>query len=489
MSASLLQESSSQFIASAFHLNQRYGLAFLEISTGEFFLLEFDTESAFFDELYSNSPRELLISNKLFKQHKPTLENYCRDFSCKLQLKEEWFFEHHSSLKTLRDHFGVQNLDAFGLQGEIAAINAAGALLAYVKKELRQPTDHIQSILKIQPLDFLKIDRTTSSHLELVEPLHEALQFTLLDHLDETQTAMGFRLLTKWIRHPLITIQEIVERQDALSELLLRQASFEKIKSSLSKIHDLERLTSRIATKLAGPRDIYQLGSSLAEIPNLTQELEAFTSPLLKQLVSQLGNFTDLSSEILSGINPETPLKLSDGNVFLASYHPELLELRSLRENSDRWLLEYQEQLRKETDIKTLKVGYSRAFGYFIEVSRAQSAKMPSSFQRRQTLVNGERFLSPELHEFECKVLTAEEKLSKLEKELFERLELKIHEVIGILQTTSRSIAQIDTLQSLSSVAKTYGYVRPALTEENLLEFEEARHPLLSQVGLRLYSL
>lgn len=480
MSASLLQESSSKYIASAFHLNQRYGLAFLEISTGEFSLVEFDAEAPFFDELFSFFPKELLISAKLFKHHQAILENYCKDSLCKLQIKEDWYFEHHSCLKNILDHFGVHNLDAFGLQREIAAINAAGALLCYIKKELRQETQHIQTLFKIQPSDSLKIDRTTLSHLELLESQNENDHFTLLSHLDETLTPMGYRLLSKWIRHPLISQDEIIRRQEAIGETLTNLDSLQKLQLNLQKIHDLERLISRIASKLSGPRDLYQLGSSLFCIPQIKATLSKLSSPLWKSLQEQLGDFSDLYQEILAALNPEAPLRVSDGNVFKASYHPVLEELRSLKEGSDRWLLEYQERLRKEMDIKTLKVGYSRAFGYFIEVSRAQSEKMPSSFQRRQTLVNGERFLSKELYEFECKVLSADEQLSKLEKELFEQLEQKVLSVIGAIQATSRSLAQIDVLQSLATIAKTYGYSRPIITNENILEFEEGKHPLVS---------
>lgn len=467
INSTLLSDKSNNFMACLAQVNTMYGLAIVDLTTADFRVMEFEEQGALLDELGRFCPKEIIVGEKCFKH----LGEAVKQLGSTLQVREEWHFDHRSSYETLLKHFQVQSLDGFGLKGMTVAINAAGALMTYVKDDLNLSFTHVKKIQLHLLSTYMTLDRITQRHLELTQPLHEKGK-TLLALLDETATPMGGRLLKEWLLHPLLSVEEIQKRQD-LVEIFL-QASVKRaiIRKYLKEIRDLERLIMRIETGYASPRDLAGLRYSLEPLPQL--------SKLLQELgMEPLPDLTLLTETITKAIVDTPPLRLSEGGVFKTGYNLELDELKKLKTDSQEWLASYQTKLRDEVQIKTLKVGYTQAFGYYIEVSRGQSDKMPLAFQRRQTLVNTERFISPELKEFEHKILTAEDKITFLENRLFQELREDVGKFADQIREAARQIAQQDVFAAFAEVAAQHSYTKPVMSTEDFLKIEEGRHPVI----------
>ena len=349
-----------------------------------------------------------------------------------------------------------------------------------MQNELNLCIDHIVSVQKESLSKYMSLDSATQKHLELVESLHEKQKsYTLLSFLDHTSTPMGGRLLSYFLLHPLMDVQEISKRQDTI-EFFLYFQNTESLKNQLAEIRDLERLIMRINTGFASPKDIKGLGLSLAQIPKVSSLLaNAQVPPLLKELVDKLVDVSSISEKIEKALVEDPPFRLSDGNIFRTGFNKELDDLKEIQTSSHTWMANYQTNLRNSTGIKTLKVGYTKAFGYYIEVSRGQVDKMPVDFERRQTLINAERFITPELKEYEHKMLTAEDRICQLETELFQELRKEVSACSGHIRDIAGGIAYIDCLLSLSLVAKKYQLIRPLVDESSVFHIEGGRHPVI----------
>jgi DNA mismatch repair protein MutS len=468
INSALLSDKSNNFIACLSQVNSIYGLALLDLTTADFRAMEFQDDQELINELGRFAPREILVSEKAWKYLAKALEEL--NISSTL-VREEWHFDHRFACDSLTKHFQVHTLDGFGLKGLTAAINAAGALMTYVKDDLNLNFSHIKSIHPHHLSKYMTLDRITQRHLELVEPLHDKGK-TLLKILDETATPMGGRLLREWLLHPLLSVEEIKLRQDHIEKFLKAPLVSSDLRKQLKEVRDLQRLIMRIETGYATPRDLAGLRFSLEPLPQISQLLQELGMTLLP-------NLSELAQKIASAIVDAPPLRLSDGGIFKSGYHFELDELKVLKSDSQVWLASYQTKLREETQIKTLKVGYTQAFGYYIEVSRGQSEKMPLSFQRRQTLVNTERYISPELKEFEHKILTAEDKISFLENRLFQELRQEIAKFSDAIRTAAKWIAEVDVFLALAEVAREHRYTRPIVDTSDLLKIEEGRHSVI----------
>ena len=447
INSNLLTEKSSNFLACIAPLNSRYGIAILDVTTAHFQVME--CEDDILDVLAKIEPKEILTSEKL----KLDLKEFT------VQKRPDWYFDHRVAMEKLLKHFQVKSLDGFGLKGMSAAINAAGALFAYVRDDLNLSLNHVKEIRLHNSDQYMAIDRTTQRHLELD---------TLLALIDKTVTPMGGRLLKEWLLHPLISKEAICERQDQVAILQKEPLLAQKLKG----VRDLERLIMRIEMGYASPRDLVGLRFSLEPVPDISHTLERLG-------LGSLPDFAMITAKIARAIVEAPPLRLSDGGIIRENFDPELDELRALKKDSHAWMVQYQTQLREETEIKTLKVGYTQAFGYYIEVSRGQSDKMPATFQRRQTLVNAERFISPELKDFEHKVLTAEARIAALESELFHRLRAEIAEHADQIRSAAKILARIDCLLALALLAQERGYTRPLIGDQGTLEIQEGRHPVI----------
>jgi DNA mismatch repair protein MutS len=458
ISSHLLNDKSPNYLASLVQVNSMYGLAIIDLTTADFRVMEFMEELELWNELARLNPKEVLISTKLQKKAQG---EYL------FQIKEEWYFDHRIASDRLYKHFEIHSLDGFGLKGMTAAISAAGALFGYIKEDLNLSLSHVKSLRMQQNSKYMSLDRTTLRHLELVEPLHDK-GATLLNHLDHTTTPMGGRLLKEWLLHPLLDISEIEERQTRIESLLKDPERAMQLQLHLKEVRDLERLIMRIETGYATPRDIVALRISLTPLASI--------SALIDQ---KLPDLTEITVTIEKAVVETPPLRISDGGIFKEGFNTALDEIRSLKSDSHQWILNYQNELREQTQIKTLKVSFTQAFGYYIEVSRGQSDRMPESFQRRQTLVNAERFISPALKEYEHKILTAEGRISSIENELFQTLRREIIQWAEPIRFAARRIAEIDCFVALAFVAKTYSYTKPHLHTTNHLSIEEGRHPVI----------
>ncbi|OGN74813.1 MAG: DNA mismatch repair protein MutS [Chlamydiae bacterium RIFCSPLOWO2_12_FULL_49_12] len=481
VTSTLLNDKTNNFLAALTQINACFGLAVLDLTTSDFRVYELEDKRELLDELSRLRPAEILLSEKLLKSQKELFSSLKESFPFSLSSKEQWNFDPEHALTTLLNHFHLQTLDGFGLKGMNAAISAAGALLSYVSLDLQLPTEHIEKLQKESLSSYMSLDRTTEHHLELITSATRRKEATLLSLIDRTATPMGGREIKRWITHPLLDLFRIQERQEAISDLLLRS---KELSFHLEKIRDLERLIMRISSGYATARDLQGLRLSLEEVPPVASLLRPLSSSLIQKIVQRLKDLTFLTEKIKGALVDAPPLRLSEGGLFRSGYHPELDELRSLLTDSQTWIARYQTLLREQTGLKTLKVGYTQAFGYYIEVSRTQAPKMPSTFHRRQTLVHTERFISPELKEYEVKVLSAEERISQLEQSLFHQLRSAVAEETQTILDIASALATLDCLNSLAHVAKERHFVCPAVDEGAQISITAGRHPVIEE-GLK----
>jgi len=467
---SSLPENDNNFFACLSILNKTYALALLDISTGELRFTELSDIQEMEDELSRRAPSEVLISEKDF----PTFQKILENLPLRVTKKEAWHFDPQMSFKTLTEHFKVHNLDGFGLQGMPAAVTALGTLLFHIQEDLRLGATHITSMYRDELSSFMAIDQATQKNLELIKPLHsEGKNSSLLKLLDLTQTPMGSRLLKAWLTHPLLSPKEIEARQESVEELRTHL----EMQNSFKQIRDLERLMMRISNRSASPRDLITLKVSLEAVPSIERSLSALSSPLIKSL--PFPDLACLAQTIDRTLVEDPPVKLGEGRVIQKGIDETLDELRSLRTNSQTWIANYQAELKELTGIKTLKIIFSKAFGYCIEVSRGQADKMPANFERRQTLVNNERFVSMELKSYEQKIFSAEEKIHEIERRIFSDLLNAITLEIEKVLSVSKTLATLDVLLAFAKAAKMYRFTRPLVDESSNLHIQVGRHPVI----------
>lgn len=482
INSNLLSEKSNNFFASLIQTGQMYGLAFIDLTTAEFSVTEFETERALLNEVFRLRPAEFLTSEKFKAKHSAFFEEVNQTYSFLVTSLPDWNYEHQTTYSVLKNHFKVHTLDGFGITGMSAAINAAGALLKYLQEGLSLPTQHIEELRPYSTSQFMSLDRITLRNLELTNSLHDgSKKNTLLSVLDYTLTPMGGRLIQHWIKQPLLSIPAIKKRQEAIQSLLNNDLQLLRIQSMLKEIKDIERIIMKISAGYAGPRDLLALHLSFQPVGNLKATLSGIESLLIQEEASNIDPLPEMNHKIAQAIVEDPPLRIGEGNIFKEGYHRELDELREISKDSKTWIARYQSQLREETGIK-LTVGYNRLSGYFIEVPKAQAHKMPDNFIRRQTLVNSERFISPVLKEYETKVLSAEEKIEALESELFQQLRAEIIPFSQRVLKVGQAIGRLDTLVSLAHVAKENHYCCPVVHEGNSIEITNGRHPVIELV-------
>ena len=467
--------------------SSKIGLAFVDFSTGEFRATEFwgaSSEARLRDELEILRPREILLpeaQSSLFPQAAAPL-NIAGATETRL---DEWVFEPAHSERILTQHFRVATLDGFGLAGHSQAISAAGGLLHYLREtaaigasdsgngtaamHVRPPgrgLEHLDRIAYYQQQDALVLDNVTVRNLELLQPaLGDESSATLLSSLDRTATSMGARLLRSWILRPSIDRKEVESRQDAVTELKSATVARDEIRSALDQIFDLERLTSRVTLGNATPRDLLALRRSLAALPPLRGFLAKFQSARLAALHSQLDELADVRNLISRSIADDPPALPTDPGIIRSGHNAELDELRGLSKSSKQTIASMEERERKRTGIASLKIRFNTVFGYYIEISKANQHLAPPDYDRKQTLVNAERFTSPELKDYERKVLEADQRISEIERRLFREIRESIAAEASRLRQTSLAIAQLDVLANFAALAAERNYSRPSFTE------------------------
>jgi DNA mismatch repair protein MutS len=486
---SSLTSEENNFLAALAQTGDRVGFAALDLSTGEFRATEFLGENAarrIQEELQQLRPKELLYGSSA-----PLFETSTKSQAVSPRTGagfsetplDDWIFAPDHAIPLLENHFGVLSLEGFGLSGKPAAAAAAGAILYYVRSTQRGTLDHVDRIGFYERQNCLVLDTVTVRNLELIEPLFAGTDagVTLFRSIDATVTPMGKRLLRSWMLRPSIDPAEINGRLEALEIQVKDTVAREELRRALDGILDLERLLSRVTLETANPRDVLALAASLAKIPALREALSLLKADRLQTLHTSVDELGDLRQRIDQTIVPEPPISLSDGGVIQPGINPELDELRDLSRNSKQYLTQIEQRERQRTGISSLKVKFNSIFGYYLEVSKPNLHLVPADYERKQTLVNAERFTTPELKEYESKILDAQEKIVEIERRLFAELRSAIAGEAKRIRQTALAVAEVDVLGGLAHIAALRNYCRPRFDDSGDLEIVAGRHPVIEQ--------
>jgi DNA mismatch repair protein MutS len=456
------------------------GLAWVDLSTGHFQAADLPW-GRLADELGRLAPAEMLCAERDAGRLSEPLRAAALDAA--LTPRPDWTFEADSARAALWKHFGVRTLAGFGFDDQQPCLTAAGGLLLYIQETLQANLGHLGRLRPYRPESFLLLDEATRRSLELTRTMREgAREGSLLSILDRTITAMGARLLGDWLLTPLAVQARIEARLDAVAELMEESVCRQEVRETLGDAADLQRLTARTSTGRASPRDLAAVGRTLALLPRLKTRMTGRRASLLRDLESRLELCPDLREALEAALVTSPPLSPREGGVIRDGYSPELDELRAAARGGKEWIAKFQAQEITRTGISSLKVGFNKVFGYYIEVTNSQSAKVPSDYHRKQTLKNAERYITPELKEHEEKVLNAEERSQLLEHELFLALRERAAGEASRLLQTAEALAQLDVLASLAELAVVRQFCRPDLCDEPILDIKEGRHPVLDQI-------
>tara|TARA_R110002020_G_scaffold146648_1_gene321337 strand:- start:8511 stop:11087 length:2577 start_codon:yes stop_codon:yes gene_type:complete len=470
----LLDERRDNLLAALVGSERGFGLATLDINSGRFCVMELAGWETLLGELERLAPAELLIPDD-WESNTPIERRRA------VRRRAPWEFDRDSAFKLLTQQFGTKDLVGFGCQDLKLGLGAAGALMSYAKETQRTALPHIRALTLERFEDSVIIDSASRRNLEIDCNLAGGRDNTLLDVLDHTATAMGSRLLSRWLNRPLRDAAVLQSRQDSISTLL-DQHYHEALQPVLKGIGDIERILARVALRSARPRDMARLRDALATLPSLQEALQPLESPHLRQLAAQVGTYPDLAELLERAVIENPPAVIRDGGVIKPGYDAELDELLNISENAGQYLIDLENRERERTGLSTLKVGYNRVHGYFIELSRGQSAQAPADYIRRQTLKGAERFITPELKTFEDKALSARSRALAREKLLYEALIDRLNDDLAVLQDTASSLAELDVLTTLSERASTLDYCRPQFVEGSQMHIQQGRHPVVEQV-------
>ena len=468
--SSLLRSHENNYLAAVVQNGTQAGLAHVDISTGEFRVTEIETEEV-------PAALENLNAREVLLPEQAQLEATCLRTNL-----DAWVFDFDYSERTLREHFKLLSLDGCGLAGKPLAVGAAGAVLHYLRETQRGALDHLDRPGYYDRADAMILDAVTVRNLELVEPLFagERKDSTLISVLDQTSTGMGGRLLRRRLLRPALIQTEIEARLDAVSQLLSQTIERSELRKTLGGILDLERLLAKVTIGTAGPRDLLALGRSLSLIPAL--KFSTGTATRLGEIATQLDAVPEVHTRILTAIADEPPVNLADGGTIRDGFHTELDDLRDISRNSRQYIAQIEVRERARTGIASLKVRFNNVFGYYIEITKANQQLAPADYERKQTLVNAERFTTPELKELEAKVLTAEEKILDLERQIFAEVRSFAAQHAARIRGTAGAVAEIDVTATLAQIAAENRYTRPRFTDSGEMRVVAGRHPVIEKL-------
>jgi DNA mismatch repair protein MutS len=462
----------------------QWGLAYLDISTGEFRVTEIEGMDTLAGEMVCINPREILVPDS-FRDGDNMKVIAAAVGGRVITHIDDWVYDHDYIEKLLHNNFGGISLDALGFNGLSEGLLAAGAVLHYLQETQKTTVGHIQRISPYRIREYLVLDESTRRNLELTATLAEGKRKgSLLGLMDRTVTAMGGRKLKQWINYPLVSVQKIRERQDVVEEFVQNPGRRSEIISLLEGIYDLERLNGRISLASAGAKDLVALKNSLRRIPAIREKLIGTNTDLLRSIYEGTDPMEDLVELVTLGIVDDPPFVLRDGGIIADGFHAELDELRTLSREGKGYIARLEAQEKNRTGINSLKIRYNKVFGYYIEITRANLAGIPSDYIRKQTLANAERFITPELKEYEEKVLSAEERIVGLEYELFQEIREKIAAQGGRIARTADKLAALDVLAALAALAHERGYCRPLVDEGDVISISESRHPVIEDLNV-----
>lgn len=475
----LLETKRNNFLVAVYLKGQTFGLAAADVSTGDFVAGEFPT-SQLREQVARAEPAELLVSEE---QLSYVVEQLGPGLQAMVSKCEEWIFHREYAYEVLTQHFGTTSLRGFGCEDLDAGVSAAGAVVHYLKETQKNELKHLNRLARLNEADYLGLDAATRRNLELVAPMNPGgARATLLSVLDRTLTPMGGRMLVQWLLRPLTNKSAIERRLDAVEELVAHGELRQKLRDLLRRVGDLERLMARVNTGRANARDLNALMRTLTLVPELRTTLAPLESAQLCHIRDGLEELRPLVEELKRALVDDPPLLLTEGGIIRAGYSKELDELRAIAFSGKDWIAKLQTRERERTGIPSLKVNYNKVFGYYIEVTKPHLSKVPPDYVRKQTTVGAERFITPELKEYEEKVLGAEEKIAVLEYELFDQLRKRTALQTEAVQLDARLIAELDCLVSLAEVAVNNRYVRPEINESTAIRLKDSRHPVIERL-------
>lgn len=479
---SILEARENNFIASLYEADDCIGVSFLDVSTGEFWAGEHSGEGArerLAQELFQFQPREIVLPESEADDYRTRFGDAFPAGAVHTS-QSDWVFNLDYARRQLLQQFQVHSLEGLGLNGHLGALSAAGSLLYYVKETQKCPLRHITGLKLLEAAPFLRMDDATVRNLELVQGVDGNRRWTLLATLDLTRTGMGARLLRRWMLRPSLEVAVLEARLDAVEELSKDVMGLSRLGKVLARIHDIERLLGRVTLETANPRDLLSLRESLAQLPEVSQLTGRYSSRMVRTEIDPLADIRDL---LESSINDEAPAAQSDGRIIRPGYNGELDELREIASSGKSTIARIEAEEREKTGIPSLKVKFNKVFGYFIEVTKTHLKSVPERYIRKQTLAGSERYITPELKEYEEKVLGAEEKILSLDRQLFVEVRGRVGLEADRIQKVARTLALLDVLVAFAEGARKYHYVRPRLDESRVLKIIAGRHPVLELQG------
>jgi len=475
----LLEAKENNYLASIIVQEKKYGFSYIDISTGEFNLTEFNSIQKIWDEIDRIQPKEMIIDETLKEMDQ--YKRLKKDIDFLVNSKKN--LNYKRAYNILTDHFEVNSLSGFGCEDLNIATIAAGEILTFLEETQKKILAHINRLNTYHLNQYMVLDSATRRNLELSTTIRQNKKAgSLLDIIDKTITSMGGRLIKKWVNQPLINKEKINNRLDAIEELKNNYMKLEKIINDLEGIYDLERILSKITYGSANARDLDSLRFSLTKLPQLKEDISDLSSSLFKKYQNEFDVLTDISKLLSSSIVEDPPVSLSEGGLIKKGYNEELDELRETRGEGKDWIAELQKKERKRTGISSLKVGFNKVFGYYIEVTNANLDKVPEDYERKQTLSNSERYIIPKLKEKEALVLGTEEKINDLEYDLFVEIRDQVGENINRIKKTASIISKIDVISSLAYIAVENNYNRPELKDNDVINIKNGRHPVVENM-------
>ena len=482
LDAQALDESRNNYLMCIVCMEDRYGLSVADISTGEYLVTELDGEKKLLDEINKFSPSEI-ICNHSFYVSGVDIEDMKERLHISVFSLDSWYFDDALCARNLMEHFHVSSLSGLGLDAYSCGIIAAGALLQYLIETQKTSIANLTALTPYSISKYMVLDSSTRRNLGLCETLREKnKRGSLLWVLDKTKTAMGARMLRRYLEQPLIEKEEIMQRLDAVEELKDNAITREELREYLNPVYDLERLISRISYQTANPRDLVAFKTSLSMLPHIKYIMKSLQSPLLVQLQEEMDELEDLFALVDTAIVDEPPISIRDGGFIKEGYHEEVDRLRHAKTEGKSWLAKLEAEEREKTGIKTMKVKYNKVFGYYLEVTNSYKDMVPDYYTRKQTLTNAERYITPELKELEETILGSEDKLTALEYDLYVEVRGKIADEILRIQKTAHVIAGVDVFASLALVAERGNYVKPSINEKGVLDIKNGRHPVVEKM-------
>ena len=484
LDSSLLDAKDNNYLGGIYPSQNGYGLAILDISTGEFKVTEFMGEDSF-QELESEfnrvEPKEVLVPEG--KNQNNILRTLDHDSRYNITPYEDWVFGYDFAYQILIDQLKTISLDGFGCEGMKLAISAAGAVIHYIKETQRSSLNHINRIVAYNVRDYMNLDSSTVKNMELViRNVDGSRKGSLLELLDLTVTAMGGRRIKDWILKPLLDPERINERHEVVRELKINPPLRDELRGLFKGIYDIERIIGRVTLSAANARDLFALKISIKSLPKIKDLLMGASSGLIQRLLNRWDNLVEIGELIEKGIADDPPPGLKEGGLIKEGFNEELDDLRKISKEGKDWITRLEEIEQQRTGINSLKVRYNKIYGYYIEVTKKNLPLVPEGYLRKQSLVNTERFISPELKEYESKILGAEERIIELEYEIFNMIREEVQREGKRIQQVARIIGELDVLFSLAEAADRYNYVRPIIDEGDSIDIIEGRHPVLEQV-------